>query len=233
MRHIPIVILALGILLIGGGVAQSETLSAQDIFDKMIHYEYDQLSPSNIADYSSKITETSVRGGTGVSSEVIEKTQYYMVPMFQLELVGNEPVFYFDQDLMLILLDSVDLIKQGDTRVGDVDCYVIISQKRNPAFRKYFTTYYVAKDDFRHVQTISHHASEAADDLVTTISYTYGDVQGHKLLQKKVAETKDANGNLLATTTAVYSDYSFSLGLTVEFFTNYVGNRTPTIPGAS
>jgi hypothetical protein len=233
MRLIPVFILALGLMLISAGAVQAETLSAQDIFDKMIHYEYDQLLPSNISDYSGNITETSVRAGSTGTSEVTQKNLFFMVPMFQLELVGEEPVFYFDQDLMLILLDSVDLTKGADARVGDVDCYVITSQKRNPAFRKYFTTYYVAKDDFRHVQTVSHHASEEMDDLVTTITYTYGEADVHKLLVKKVAETKDSAGNLLATTTAVYSDYTFNTGLTVEFFTNYVGNRTPTIPGAS
>jgi hypothetical protein len=230
MRRILIILIALAIPLIAAPSAQSVNITAQDIFDKMIHYECDQLAVSpNVSDYQCSITETTVRPGSP-ERQVIDKTLFFMVPMFQLQLVGEEPVFYFDQDLMLVLLDSMELVRDNDAIIGDVPCYVIMTRPVNPAYRQYSRTYYVAQDDYRHVRTISHHASEDRDDLITQIDYTYSPVEGFKLLTKTVALTKDENDIEIATVTDEYKDYQFSVGLSMEFFTNYVGNREPNLP---
>jgi hypothetical protein len=229
-----IITVLLTLVLCSPATAAEGQLTAQQVFDKMIHYEYDQLSKvPSITDYRCDLTETTVRPGNP-QREVVDKILYFMVPMFQLQMVGDEPVFYFDQDLMLILLDSVELARDRDQTVNEIPCYSITTRPSNPAYRAYSRTYLIAKDDFRHVRTISHHASEQIDNLTTQIDYTYGDVGGEtgdfKLLVKTVAETKDADNNLIATVTAEYKDYQFGVGLDVQFFTDRVGNRSPNLP---
>jgi len=229
MYRIPAILVCV-LAIFASNPASSETITPETIFDKMIHYEGDQLikTPS-ITDFQCKLIESTVRPDA-VQPEVSEKTLFFMVPVFQLQMVGEEPVFYFDQDLMLLLLDTVELNRGRDETVDGVDCYAITSTPKNPAFRTHTRTFYVAKDDYRHVRTVSHHSSEQMDNLTTQIDYTYGEVEDFKLLSQTKAETKDENSNIVATTTAVYSDYEFGIGLTVEFFTERVGNRQPNNP---
>lgn len=229
MYRIPAFLICI-MVLIAAVPARSETVSAETIFDKMIHYEGDQLSTSpSITDFQCKITESTTRPQV-TDPEVKEKILYFMVPVFQLQMVGEEPVFYFDQDLMLLLLDTVELTRGRDETLNDVECYSITSTPKNPAYRTQTRTYFVAKDDYRHIRTVSHHNSDRMDNLTTQIDYVYGDFQGCNLLAQTTAETKDVDKNLVATTTAVYSDYEFGLGLTTEFFTEKVGNRQPNNP---
>jgi hypothetical protein len=229
MYRIPAFLVCI-MVLIAAVPAHSETVTAEAIFDKMIHYEGDQLSTSpSITDFRCKITETTTRPQV-TEPEVKEKTFYFMVPVFQLQMMGEEPVFYFDQDQMLLRLVTNELTRGRDETVNDVDCYVITLTPKNPAYRSRIKTYYVAKDDYRHIRTVTHHSSDTMDNLTTQIDYVYGDFQGCSLLAQATAETKDADGNLIATTTAVYSDYEFGLGLTTEFFTEKVGNRQPNNP---
>lgn len=206
-------------------ISAAEQMTAEKIFDRMIHYEYDQLSKvPSITDYTCKVTETTIRPGN-TKKEVTNKVLYFMIPMFQLQTINDEPAFYFDQDLMLMRLDSLSLKREKDAKINDVDCYVITTRQRDPAYKAYYITYYIAKDDFRRVRTISHHASDEMDNLTTTIEYTYGPVDKFTLLISTYAETKDKNDKLIAITNAEYKDYKFGIGLDVKFFSEHVGNR--------
>ncbi len=211
----------------GAGAPQ---LSALEIFDGMIHYEGDQLAADpGINDYRCKLAETTVRAGVD-AKEILEKDLYFMEPVTQMQLIEDQPAFYFNDNLLVVLLESVDLVRQRDAEVNDIACYVIRTTPRDPAFAQYNRTYYVAKDDFRHVRTLATHATREFENLNTTISYTYGPADKFILLLETVAEAKDPDGNLLATTTTAYTDYEFGLGLDNEFFANYVEGKTPNVP---
>lgn len=230
MHRLLILVLPLAFLMLAPPSNAAGTLTAQQIFDKMIHYESDQLAKTpGITDYRCNITETSIQQGSH-SREVTEKTLYFMTPVFQLQMVGDEPVFYFDQDLMIILLESVTLTRERDAEVNGIPCYVITTRPVDRAFAAYSRTYYVAQDDFRHVRTISHHANERYDNLTTQIEYTYGQVDKYTLLVRTDAVTTNADGVELARTSAEYTDYEFGIGLDLQFFVERVGNRTPNVP---
>jgi len=214
-------------ILFGAQTADADQLSAIEIYDGMIHYEGDQLlqSPS-IDDYKCHITETTVR--TGVEArQIIEKELYFMEPTFQLQLIDDEPVFYFDDDLMIVYLESVDLSRERDAEIDGVDCYAIRSTPKDPAFSRYNRIYYVAREDFRHVRTIATHSTRDYDNLTTTINYTYASVEDFVLLTQTISETKDENNNTIATVTTEYTDYEFGLGLDIEWFASRVEGWRP------
>ncbi len=208
----------------------ADQLSAIEIFDGMIHYEGDQLyKKPAINDYRCHITETTAR--TGISArEIIEKDLYFMVPTFQLQLIDNKPAFYFDDDLLIVLLESVELERKNNQTIDEVECYQIRTIPKDPAYNRYNRTYFVAVDDFRHVRTIAHHSTREFDDLTTTIDYSYGQIEDFIMLTGTVARTSDENDNVLATVTTEYAHYEFGLGLDMEFFMNYVGDTEPQIP---
>jgi hypothetical protein len=210
--------------------ASAVELTALDIFDGMIHYENDQLSKDpQIQDFHCVITETTAREAI-THPEVIIKDYYFMVPTFQLQLIDDQAAFYFDDDLLIVLLESVDLVRERDAEIDDIPCYVIRSVPKDPAFSRYNRTYYVAQDDFRHIRTVSEHSTRELDNLNTVINYTYGTFGEFVLMSGTTSETLDENDNLLATVTTVYSDYEFGVGLDLEFFTAYVEGRTPNAP---
>ena len=188
-------------------------MTGEAIFDKMIHYESDQLAkvPST-NDYRCKLTETTVNAGS-LQRGIVDKTVYFMVPMFQLQTTMVEPsppeygsppaepqqlieqpVLYSDQDQELYFLDSRKLTKEKDTVINNVPCYAITLTPLNPVYKAYYATYSIAKDDFRHIRTVSHHASDTMDNLVTEIDYTYGTFNGFNLLKETVAITKSDKG---------------------------------------
>jgi len=202
--------------------AGADELTAIDIFDGMIHYENDQLYSSlDIRDYSCNVMEVTRRTSVG-TREIVEKTLYFMTPTVQLQLIDDQAVFYFDDDLLIVLLESVELERLGDTEIDDVECYAIRSTPLDPAFARYNRVYYVAKDDFRHVRTVANHATRDFDNLETEINYTYDEVGQFVMLAETIAETYDDNDNLLATVTTTYSEYEFGLGLNMDFFIQYV-----------
>jgi hypothetical protein len=228
-RFPAVIILTILAILISArtAVAQQGQLSAIDIYDGMIHYEGDQLLQSqSIDDYHCTVIETTVR--TGVEArEIVRKDLYFMEPTFQLQMIDGEPAFYFDDDLMIVFLESVDLTRERDTRIDDVDCYAIRSTPKDPAFSRYNRIYYVAKDDFRHVRTVAYHSTREYDNLTTTINYTYAPQEDFVLLSQTDSETKDENGNVLATVTTEYTDYEFGLGLDIEWFASRVEEWRP------
>ena len=230
MSRIPLFILAALLLLLAKIPVAADELTALDIFDGMIHYESDQLTTTpSTRDYHCDILETTIR--TSVSARVIvDKDLYFMVPTFQLQLIRDEPAFYFDDDLLIVLLESIDLQKLRDAVVNEIPCYVIQSVPRDPAFARYNRMYYVAKDDFRHVRTEAEHATREYDNLNSTIDYTYDQFGNFNLLSKTVSETRDENSNVLATVTTEYMNYEFGLGLTIDFFAGYLENSSPNIP---
>lgn len=210
--------------------AQRQRIAALDIFDGMIHFESRQLEAApSVNDYHCVLNEVTVRAGTD-NEETARKDLYYMIPTFQLQLVDDQPVFYFDDDLLILLLESVDLTREPDAEVNGVDCYTIRTRPKDPAFRQYNRIYYVAKDDFRHIRTVASHANRDLDELRTQIDYVYDEVGGFTLVVEQTAETRDGEGNLVATTITTYTDYEFGLGLDVEFFTSYVGDKRPNPP---
>ncbi len=207
----------------------AQALSAIEIFDGMIHYENDQLdSHPSIEDYHCILTETTVRSGSSVRT-IMEKDLYFMVPTFQLQLIDDKPAFYFDDTLLIVLLGSVELRRERDATIDDVDCYVIRTTPLDEAFRKYNRLYFVSMEDFRHVRTVSHHATNEYDDLTTEINYTYGEVGPFTLLIETSAETTDREDNPLATVTTTYTDYEFDVGLDFEWFLDNV-EGTPYPP---
>ncbi len=210
--------------------ASADELTAIDIFDGMIYYESDQLTTTpSIRDYECMITATSVRAG-GRTQEIVEKSLYFMVPAFQLQLFEDKPVFYFDHNLLIVLLESHELTRQRDEIIEDVPCYSIRLTPLDPAFAHYYKTYYVAQDDFRHIRTVVKESDYRYDNLSTEINYTYETVGIFNLLSQTVAEINDENDNLLATVTTDYTDYEFGIGLDIDFFTNYLEGTDPTIP---
>jgi hypothetical protein len=230
MLKIPIFFAIILLILMINVPAKSEELAAMDIFDAMIHYDADQLSGSaSIRDYHCRLVETTIKN-SGSTSEIVEKDLYFMVPTFQLQLVADQPVFYFDDDLLIVLLESVNLQKLRDTVINDIPCYVIQTVPKDPAFTQYNRIYYVAKDDFRHVRTVAEHATLQYDNLSTVIDYTYDNFEGFVMLSRTVTETCDENDNLLANITTDYVDYEFGTGLTVDFFINILQNTDPHIP---
>jgi hypothetical protein len=128
---------------------------------------------------------------------------------------------------MIVFLESVDLTREREARINDVDCYAIRSTPKDPAFAQYNRLYYVARDDFRHVRTVATHSTREYDNLSTTIDYTYAPAGDFILLSQTVAETKDNDGNVLATVTTDYTDYEFALGLDIEWFASRVEDWRP------
>lgn len=223
----PIIIL---LLLMAATPSGADDLSAIDIFDGMIHYESDQLTTTaTTRDYFCAITETTVRTGVG-AREIIDKEFYFMVPTIQLQLIGGKPVFYFDDNLLIVLLESVELQKLRDAEIDGVNCYVIKSIPKDPAFARYNRTYYVAQDDFRHVRTIAEHATYELDFIHTIIDYTYDRIGDFILLSHTVAETLDINDNSIATVTTDYTNYQFGLGLSQQFFTDLLEDKDISVP---
>jgi hypothetical protein len=230
MTRILALIISAFLLFSVNSPAKAVELSALDIFDSMIHFESDQLTTTpSTRDYHCSILETTTRT-TVETREIKNKDLYFMVPTFQLQLIDNEPVFYFDDDLLIVLLESVDLQKLRDAVINDIPCYVIKSIPKDPAFAIYNRTYYVAQDNFRHVRTVAEHATLDYDNLNTVIDYTYDTFDGFTLLSKTVSETRDSNSNVLATVTTEYSNYEFGLGLTIDFFANYLQDTSPNTP---
>ncbi|MCK4719882.1 hypothetical protein KAU08_04445, partial [bacterium] len=68
------------------------------------------------------------------------------------------------------------------------------------------------------------------DNLTTVINYTYETFGIFNLLSQTVSEIRDENDNPLATVTTDYTDYEFGIGLSIDFFTNYLEGTNPTIP---
>lgn len=210
--------------------AGADELSAIDIFDGMIYYESDQLTTTpSIRDYECLITMTSVRAG-GRTQEIVEKSLYFMVPTFQLQLFDDKPVFYFDHDLLIVLLESHELIRLRDEVIEDVPCYAIRLTPLDPAFVQFNKTYYVAQDDFRHIRTVVKESDYQYDNLSTIINYTYEIVGIFNLLSRTVSEIRNEDDNQLATVTTVYTDYEFGIGLDINFFINYLEGTDPSLP---
>lgn len=210
--------------------AGADELTAIDIFDGMIYYESDQLTTTpSIRDYGCMITATSVRSG-GRTQEIVEKSLYFMVPTFQLQLFEDKPVFYFDHDLLIVLLESHELIRLRDEVIENVPCFAIRLTPLDPAFAHYNRIYYVAQDDFRHIRTVVKGSDYRYDNLTTEINYTYETVGIFNLLSQTVAEVRDENDNPLSTVTTDYTDYEFGIGLDINFFINYLEGTDPTIP---
>ena len=229
MARFPIVIMLILLsVFFGAQIADAQQqLTAIEIYDGMIHYEGDQLlqSPS-IDDYHCTVLETTVR--TSVEArEIIRKDLYFMEPTFQIQLIEDQPAFYFDDDLMIVFLESVDLTRERDVRIDDVDCFAIRSTPKDPAFARYNRIYYVAKEDYRHIKTVATHSTREYDNLTTTINYTYAPQEDFVLLSQTNSETRDDNGNVLATVTTEYTDYEFGLGLDIEWFASRVEESRP------
>jgi hypothetical protein len=230
MTRIPVFLTIIISFIMLNVTAGADELTAIDIFDGMIYYESDQLTTTpSIRDYKCMIIATSVRAG-GRTQEIVEKSLYFMVPAFQLQLFEDKPVFYFDHDLLIVLLESHELTRQRDEVIEDAPCYAIRLTPLDPAFAHYYKTYYVAQDDFRHIRTIVKESDYRYDNLTTEINYTYETVGIFNLLSQTVAEINDENDNLLATVTTDYTDYEFGIGLSIDFFTNYLEGTNPTIP---
>ena len=230
MMRIPVFLTTILLLLMVVTSAGADELSAIEIFDGMIHYESDQLTTTaSTRDYFCAMTETTVRTGIG-AREIIDKEYYFMVPTFQLQLIDGQPVFYFDDDLLIVLLESVELQKLRDAEIDGVNCYVIKSIPKDPAFARYNRTYYVAQDDFRHVRTIAEHATYELDNIHTIIDYTYDSFENFTLLSHTVAETRDENDNLIATVTTDYTNYEFGLGLSLAFYMDLLEDTDINIP---
>jgi hypothetical protein len=221
-RFAVLSITVLSILLISVcAVAQEQPRTATDIFEGMIYYENDQLEGNpRIDDYHCTKTETTVRSGSPIQ-EIVTKDIFFMVPGYYLELIGEEPVFYRDVSDIGNHLYVVDLNRLRDTKIGDIDCYVIQMVPKDAAFRTYTKTYYVAQEDFRKVRTVSINANDELDDLTTEINYTYGEINGFMLLTGEIAAWSDNEGNVVATVTTEYTDYEFGIGLDEQFFASY------------
>lgn len=218
MNRIPVILMITMLMFLGAGRASAEELTAMMIFDYMIHYESDQLTNSpSIEDYHCKVTQATQRTGISVSESVV-KDLFFMVPTFQLYVVDGEPMGYFDDDMLMVLLETNELTRERDQTINGIACYGVKTVPIDPAFAQYSRTYFVARDDFRHVRTVSHHANAHYDHLYTTIDYEYEMVDDFLLLSRTVAETKDENENVLAVITSTYSDYDFGLNLDLQFF---------------
>jgi len=208
----------------GAGAPQ---LSALEIFDGMIHYECDQLAKEpNTSDYHCKVTQTVEKAGTR-TMETVEKDLYFMIPIYQLHISDGKPVYYVDDDLLVITLEGNELRRERDVKIDGVDCYAIRTTPVDPAFSRFNVIYCVAKDDFRHVRTTKHGSSSELDNTITTSDYTYGPAGSFTLLQKTVAVTTDTEGTVLHTVTAEYTDYEFNIGLTLEFFAEWLADWRP------
>jgi len=210
--------------------AQADRLTALEIFEGMIYYENDQLETNpRITDYYCIKTETMVRTRSA-TQEIVVKDIYFMVPGYYLEMIGENPAFYRDVTDVGNHLMIVDLGKLRDERVNGIDCYVIQMAPKDPAYKKYVKTYYVAKDDFRKIKTVSLNANDEMDDLKTEITYSYGEFDGFRLLSGEEAVWTDKDGNTLATVTTVYSDYEFNVGLDDKFFASHREGKTVIPP---
>jgi len=210
--------------------AQAEKLTAESIFDKVIHYEADQLATvPSVNDFKCTMKQTTVQPGVAEATTK-EETMFFMKPVFQLYMIGDKTIGYQDQDTLLVLLDQNQLSRERDAKVEDIDCYVISLKPNHPAYKSRVVAYYVAKDDFRTVRIIRHYADDKFDDLVKQIDYKYGPVDRFKLPIRMIAEFKDPSGKLMATTTVEYTDYKFNIGLTVQFFFEHSTKNQPNIP---
>ena len=211
-------LLAVLLLLIGSMPSMADELTAQEIFEGMIYYENDQLeSNTDYTDYHCRVVQT--KETTGVrATESLEKDLYFMVPAYQLHMIGGTPAYYFDSDAIIITLESLDMERLRDATINDVDCYVIRGTPKDPAFARFNTTYYVAKDDFRHVRTVKLGSNDEYDSTTTVLDYTYGPEGPCNMVQNIVATTSTPDGNVIYTVNAVYSDYEYNIGLDVEFF---------------
>jgi hypothetical protein len=229
MKNILIFLLPVILLLLVTPPAWSEALSAEQIYDKLVHYESDQLATvPSITDYTCTLTESETRPGIP-DKQTMVKTIYFMIPVYQLQMLGDEPVFFFDQSSMLLLLENYILVKDHDAKIGDVDCWVITLKPKNPAFKTRLQTYYVAKEDSRLVRFINHHPTDQYDDVLTIWNYTYGPAGQFKLRVSVTSETKDLKGNLLSSTVGKYTDYKFNIGLDYKFFADKIENRRPIL----
>ena len=209
--------------------SNAEELTATQIFDAMVHYESDQLETSaSINDYHCIVTETTQRVGLA-TTEVLVKDLYFMAPNMLLYMIDRQPSGYFSDQKMIELLEMSELSRQRDETVNGVDCYVIERKPLDPAFKQYYWIYYVAKDDYRHVKTISHHANYQYDSLLTTTEYVYSKVGDFVLLTGTTKDSKDDKDNLLATVETTYTDYEFGLGLTVENFMEWTKDSADPI----
>jgi len=227
MARVAVILMVLFFVLLVAHPANADQLSAQEIFEGMIYYENDQLDKDpGASDFHCKVTQTLQRTGSR-TVEVMEKDYYFMVPIFQLHLLDDEPIFYYDSDLLVVTLESSELQRMRDEELNGVDCYVIRSTPVDLVYARFSTIYYVAKDDYRHVRTVKHGSSSEADDITTVLDYAYQAVGPYTFLEQTIAQTSDAEGNPLHTVTAVYSDYEFDVGLDLAFFADYLDKYRP------
>jgi len=195
-------------------------LTAQDIFEGMIYYENDQLEAAGINDYHCTCTQTIVFPGSR-AMQVMEKDVYFMVPVYQLDMYDGKPAHIFEPDAIITTLEIQTLERLRDTKIGDVDCYVIRLTPFEAAFVRFPSTHYVAKDDFRKIRTLNYGSTDEFDRVLKTLDYTYSEVNGMMLLKTIAVKTEDEEGNLLHTVTAEYTDYEFDTGLTEQFFKQF------------
>jgi len=191
-------------------------LTAQDIFEGMVYYENDQLEAAGLNDYHCICTQTGSR-----AMQVLEKDVYFMVPVYQLHMYDGKPAYIFEPDAIITTLEIQTLDRLRDTKIGDVDCYVIRLTPFEAAFERYPSTHYVAKDDFRKIRTLNYASTDELDRVLKILDYTYSEVNGMMLLKTTVVKTEDEEGNLIHTVTAEYTDYEFDTGLTEQFFKQF------------
>ncbi len=229
MYRFQIIAVMLLLALVSSSPAVADDLTAQEIFEGMIYYENDQLvAQPDISDYHCTVTQTVTRAGARITEEMV-KDIYFMIPAFQLHFIDGTPAYYFDNDAILVTLESMELDRLRDATNNDVDCYVLMATPTDPAFARFNTTYYVAKDDFRHVMTVKFGSSDQLDTTTTTLNYTYGPAGPFQLTQRILAETFNEEGALIHTVDAVYTDYEFGLGLDIEFFINPIMDGDGTV----
>ncbi len=220
-------ILVLLIITATGYPSYADDITAQEIFESMIYYDSDQLETRpGTTNYHCTIIQKKERVGSG-TYEIMEKEYYFMTPAYSIDFYDETPAHYYDPDGILATLETQQLDKLRDETINSVDCYVIRLTPKDPIYRDFPSTYYVAKDDFRHVRTVNHSSIPEYLNVIKTLDYRYTEVEDFTLITEIVVNINDVEGNLLYTVTAAYVDYEFNVdGIDLEFFLENSGDMT-------
>jgi hypothetical protein len=227
-----------------GGIADSR-ITAEVILDGMTHYEADQgikdykvdileitaeprlpdemeaYLQAWLQDYRLDIFEITGFVGSQQTSQRV-KQFYFMAPNVGLTMAGDEPVSFSNDATFMALLLEKELVREKDAPLRGEECYKVLATPREPPYKSYTTTYYIAKSDYRKLRIISHRTEMEYGLVRYEMDFYYRDVpcnDGRCLLLScsKVMGYSDKN-EVFMERINIFHDYEFDIGLTQKFF---------------
>jgi hypothetical protein len=194
-------------------------ITAEVILDGMTHFDADQ----GLKDYTVDISETTTLPDNPEVNQR-EKTLYFMAPNVYLTTINDKPVVYTNDASFSLLLSLNDLKRDKDVVIDGISCFKVIRTPKDPEYKKYTETFYVAKDDYRRIRTERITSELHYDYILSQKDYNYSQYQDKgdtwTLVSSRHVVDLDRKGAKLMEQTEQYSNYRFNTGLTQSFFDN-------------